>query len=528
MVRSYSGFITFFVLMLGVCQAYAACSICQPVGGGSSFQVNTNYCPSYTQKIGSCGSPSGGQVPSSASSSSSSLSYPSSQNKFETTDEKLRAASVYDARFAGVHTSEDGVTVISLKGVNVISVGDEQEGKENLVSEMLLQELAKVYGESAFYVTLDSMLSGGAVSDKNIGDRHFYIRWVPKSFAQNYDYMRDHATELFALPGVISLDINEKTNNLEVGIDSFDHVTFSGLLNLMFAPGVREPFTINIRSGINSTSTLRERVDPIRGGVQIFRKVDSENASVCSIGLVAKIGGVEGILTAAHCTREFGVLEDGSIIHQGDPFGDSVEIGEASIETHVLSSEEFMSCPEGFECHASDSVFIPFPENVSRHNSIVKSERLNDFDNVNLKSTGRTTWVKLFRPGNFEGFDDLFDLTGLAGDTVYKTGRTTGTTKGKIVETCVNIKTQEYPDKIILCVNGVEGTSGDFSRPGDSGAAILIGLKEDFFDYTYKHGRYAYIQGILTAVDSTTTYYSTFNNIEYDLGRIQSLTEWSY
>jgi hypothetical protein len=57
----------------------------------------------------------------------------------------------------------------------------------------------------------------------------------------------------------------------------------------------------------------------------------------------------------------------------------------------------------------------------------------------------------------------------VAGETVWKVGKTTGTTKGTVTSTCVNFQLQ-FPDPMILCGHSAWYGSGD----GDSGAPVFI------------------------------------------------------
>jgi hypothetical protein len=249
---------------------------------------------------------------------------------------------------------------------------------------------------------------------------------------------------LFDLDGVVSTDIDEARNRITVGVE---RMTLAGAVELELARlGIaRAAVTIEPAEPIRMVATLRDRVRPLAGGLQI-----NFPGFLCTLGFNAVRAGVSGFVTNSHCTANQGGV-DGTKYWQPLESVDPALIGTEIADPTYLKS----NCPgtiKGKNCRYSDSAFV-------QHDAAA--------------ATSPGSLAKLDAPGGSLTIAGTFTIVGegvaIAGaTTVNKVGRTTGWSQGTVSSTCVNTGVQG--SRIVqLCQNHVSAAVGS----GDSGSPVF-------------------------------------------------------
>jgi hypothetical protein len=256
---------------------------------------------------------------------------------------------------------------------------------------------------------------------------------------------------ILALPGVVFLDVDERSNRVVIGLDSssrsksLDRDRLEQQLLSTHVP--REAVLLRETASVETLAGLLDKLRPVPGGVQMVF-----SSFACTLGFNAFRGQDFGFVVASHCTDVFGERE-GTRFSQSLP-GRGTAIG-TEIADPGFSTEP--PCPPGRRCRFSDSAFAKY-------------------DNPRLGGLG-----KIARPvsgGHALGSTTLkpasarFIITGrtdspLVGDTIHKVGRTTGWTFGTVIGTCLDVN--EGTDLTLFCQSLAQMGGG----PGDSGSPVF-------------------------------------------------------
>ena len=258
----------------------------------------------------------------------------------------------------------------------------------------------------------------------------------------------DRMLALFDIDGVNFTDISEAKNRLTVGVDDIgvaDQVTQA--LNRLGIPQA----AVNIvqMERIVPLTTLQDRVRPILAGLQI-----NFPGFLCSIGFNAVRQGVNGFVTASHCTTTQGGVES-TPYWQPLQSVDPVQIGTETVDPVYLKS----TCPRnirGKVCRYSDSSFAAYSSDPSVTYTLGSIEKT---DSVN---TGSLTIAGSFR------VTAKAASNALVGDTLNKVGRTTGWSQGQVIASCANVGVSGS-NIVQLCQDEVSAAVGG----GDSGSDVF-------------------------------------------------------
>jgi len=306
------------------------------------------------------------------------------------------------------------------------------------------------------------------------------------SFAQLKKW-QNRAGELFDMQETVYTDVDEKENRVKIGIDSSDFKAVEQRLTKLGIP--RDAVIIEKADPIVQVSTLRDKVRPIQGGLQIAFSI-----YVCSEGFNGIRYGTAGFVTASHCTNKQGVVE-GTQHYQNYVVSDNLigtEIADPSYSKALCLANGI----RGKSCRYSDSAFSSLaPEVIQDLGLIEKTDTVN---------TGSLTIAGSFRITS-EGNQ-------LLGETSNKVGRTTGWSQGSVTNTCFN--TGVLGSRVVLlCQNSVGATVNG----GDSGSPV--------FTITDSVTNDVKLAGILWGGNMEGTYfvYSPMTGVENDLGPIDTI-----
>jgi hypothetical protein len=348
---------------------------------------------------------------------------------------------------------------------------------------------------------------GGLYYDKQ-GYPHVYLldtRRGPglKRFGPNvrvhqgqYDFRQLHAwkdsmLDVLSLPGVVLLDADEAKNRVRVGIDAGAgggwESNRDAVLDALVQFGVPEAAVVFQKvPPIHNLATLRDRVRPVPGGVQI-----AFNNFVCTKGFGANRAGVAGFVTNSHCSGTQGGVQ-GTVMYQNT----NSSANRIGVETADPTYFTGSPCPAGRRCRFSDSAFARYD-----------STGLREFGRI-----ARTTGVGSLTVSTTA---PRFTITATSsgpssGQTVNKMGRTTGWSRGQVSSTCVNINVSGS-NITQLCQSIVNAGVGG----GDSGSPV-------FTASTSSASTNATLVGILWGGDTAGTLFvmSPYNQIVSELGAL--------
>jgi hypothetical protein len=269
----------------------------------------------------------------------------------------------------------------------------------------------------------------------------------PRQGPPNLQAQHQRLLSLFELAGVVFTDAEETHGRLVVGV--LDR-GIEGLIRARLAVlGISDQSVDVVETeAIFQVSTLRDTVRPVVGGLQI-----RFSQYLCSLGFNAVRGGVNGFVTASHCSDKQGLV-DGTQYYQ--PLN---QVAGEFIGTEIADPAYIRSiagCPRGKVCRSSDASFSDGNDSVP----------------FNLGAVAKTTGPNNGSLAIAGEFAITAEGTGAVGDTANKVGRTTGWTQGAITRTCAN--TGVSGSKIVLLCQGfVENDSAQIVVGGDSGSPVF-------------------------------------------------------
>ena len=343
----------------------------------------------------------------------------SQTDEFETYDDRLAKVAKQVPGFAGVSFDLDGTLQVYMVGQS----GPANEALTSLLDDVLAREI------------------GGGVP---LSSRGMEFRDAKYNFLELYQWQQQMTPEVLAISGVVSTDIGEDKNSLQIAITN-EKGTAEAVEEALSKLGIpRDMVEVNVTEPIEQY--LRSRRRPLRGGLQI-----NFGGFLCTLGFVAVRNGVNGYVTNSHCTTTQGGVQ-GTVEHQPTASGTTNRVGiEIADPTYFTGA----GCPAGRRCRRSDSSFIQVPHPSGP-----------------AVTTARGT---IARPAvnsiNWNGVD-IFNITSegsaVVGQAVTKVGRTTGRTTGTVSQTCVNTNVSGSTITQLCQTFANYGNAG-----GDSGSPVF-------------------------------------------------------
>ena len=254
-----------------------------------------------------------------------------------------------------------------------------------------------------------------------------------------------HRLETLTIPGVVLTSIHKRSNRLRVGVESG---RVRGTVEAVLAGAGIPAGAVDIveMEPLRMFENLLDTRRPIIGGLQI---------GGCTLGFLAVIEGTAGFFTNAHCTNVQGGVE-GTIFHQSVQSGNLNRIGVELLDPPFFTG---FSCPSGMRCRFSDAAFVardggsdpatPRTEGAFGHLAVADSD--------------------LFFFHEYELVDKV--LSPIDGETVEKVGKTSGTTWGRVSDTCADVN-PDLTNIVLFCQHIADQTSTTKAAPGDSGSTV--------------------------------------------------------
>ena len=213
------------------------------------------------------------------------------------------------------------------------------------------------------------------------------------------------------------------------------------------------------RQPLQATHKLTDRAasDKMVGGYA----ATGEGFGTCTLGFNADRAGVEGFVTAGHCTQDKDTY-DGGVQNtkscQPSKSVNPIAIGQE--KTDPGFSPDLAGCPSGHQCRFSDAAFIEYSSGVSRTLGII----------------AKPLSYRALTVSSSESYRIVKDITSTrANETVYKVGRVTGLTSGTVERVCADqAKVIRKPSggvvvTKLLCQVEVKG----LGKVGDSGSPVF-------------------------------------------------------
>ncbi len=304
---------------------------------------------------------------------------------------------------------------------------------------------------------------------------------------------RRKADGVLAIDGVVFTDLDERSNRLKVGIAP--GAARGRVQQALKESGIPpDAVILEETKPVYQHATLRSKVRPVPGGVQIEADTGVFAFKICTMGFNAIRAGMAGFVTNSHCTKTQGGNE-GTDFHQpDDPLFSGNPVGDEIVDPNYFTGG---MCPAGRRCRFSDSAFVDYT--VARGSNIARTEGWNN-GSLTISSTPRLRIV-----AEMSSWADGSDLD--------KIGRTSGWAFGLVNGTCQNTNVAGT-DITQLCqfrVNRLAGQTYTMSDNGDSGSPVFRWLGASST---------VNLSGILWGGpdDGSAFVFSPMNQIEQELG----------
>jgi hypothetical protein len=306
---------------------------------------------------------------------------------------------------------------------------------------------------------------------------------------------RGRAHGVFGLPGAVYTDIDEASNRVRIGVTrEADQATFLAALEEQGVPAEAVTFTITEPIEPLRDETLRDRVQPLGGGLQLVYPHPTPGfIFLCTLGFNvdrAEPGrSTSYFVTNSHCTLDQGA-QDGTPYYQ-QPI--ALPDDKYLVAREVLDPA-YTDCGGGFVCRFSDASLARYETTRTpvKLGAIYRPESVNT-GSLAIANSGR----RFFSIVDEAPFPEL-------GDVLSKVGRTTGWTRGEVIGTCLNVL-QSGSNRVILCQDLV----GADVAGGDSGSPVFM-----------QHGnsKNATLYGVLWGGGPGLFVFSAMENIHFELG----------
>jgi hypothetical protein len=270
--------------------------------------------------------------------------------------------------------------------------------------------------------------------------------------------MRAQADQVvWSLGQVVFTDADEQANRVHIGVET--EAAAAAVARALAMAGLpSEAVMISLSEPEYPMQGLRDRVRPVAGGLQI-----NFPGFLCTLGFNVRPAGfpdaVHGFVTNSHCTSVRSSMTStpywqptGSVPSPADPNF----IGTEEWDIPFFTSADNPICPVGNLCRWSDAAGMRYATGVE--NAFGQIYRTTGFGSLVIDPAMPRWTITEERPRT------------IVGDSVHKTGRTSGWTRGVTFAACVNVGVAgTTPQQVMLCQDRTNQTPA--IAGGDSGSA---------------------------------------------------------
>jgi hypothetical protein len=244
---------------------------------------------------------------------------------------------------------------------------------------------------------------------------------------------------------------------------------------------------------VHQTTLTTDTHRPTASGFVVGYNFGGDSVEGCTMGYNVRVNGSLYFLIASHCTRNF----TGGIDQQWNQSDIGSQVGNTSLNPAWST----LCIPGASYCRETDAALVAYLGTVAVDYKIAETSG---------QGTGNN-------PGNrlVQSYRDVFTPqrggARMMGDSVYKTGANTGTTKGVVVGTCATTPPDKGNHTSINCAN--EAAMDD--QAGDSGAPVYYFRFPLSPNYRVPEGL---AWGFSTSGFQIITLFNTWDQIEAELG----------
>lgn len=275
--------------------------------------------------------------------------------------------------------------------------------------------------------------------------------------------------------GVYSLDLDEARGVVSLGVaDEGVRAKVQPMLQSIGLPG--SAYDIYIAPEPEQRTTLSARSRPLIAGLEFtWDPTNTADNPLCTIGMAARYGYNDtgrGFFTASHCSKvkynsDYNALGRYTSYYQPSRTS-SNRVGYEYVDAAPFTGSG--TCPAGAKCRYSDAAFVLYYSNQAS----------SSWGGKKIARPQGTPAIGGRGPNTLSStpFDALSSIQLYVGDQLHKVGRTSGWTKGTLLQTCVD----KYAGMVsgsphyVVC-NDIANT---WSEPGDSGSPVFFWGNESY------------------------------------------------
>jgi hypothetical protein len=316
----------------------------------------------------------------------------------------------------------------------------------------------------------------GFLADRGFTAADLVVRQGAYEYAQLDAWYRQARPGVFGVAGIVTGDVDEGSNRLRFGVTGLTAV--AGVQGVLSGLGIPAGAAIvQQRAPIVTVATLRDRVRPLQGGLQInFFPTPAGTPGVsliCTLGFSAERFGIPGYITNSHCSNVEGGEETPTSYYQNLRSGGAANFIATEVDDPHWTSQLNADCPPPLACRYSDALRAEYAPGVAADAILGRIARVDEVTTT-LDDTLHT--IAGFFTITREQADPV------QGEIANKVGRTTGWTLGPTTATCVDVLALGT-SHIRLCqafvtalVDGGDSGSPVFSRRGNQSKVTLLGI----------------------------------------------------
>jgi hypothetical protein len=344
----------------------------------------------------------------------------------------------------------------------------------------------------------------GFLADRGFAASDLRVLQGDFDYAQLDQWYRRVRGGVFSVAGIVLGDVDEGSNRLRFGVAGVGAI--AGVRSVLTLAGIPAAAAIvEPRAGFRTVETLRDRVRPLSGGLQINFFPTPPGVSpvtlVCTLGFNAVRFGISSFITNSHCSNVEGGEETPTDYYQNRQAGGAANFIGVEVDDPHWTSQLNLDCPPPLACRYSDAIRAQYAPGIS-----ATLGRIARIDEVTTTLDDTTHTIA----GSFTVKSERADP--VQGETANKVGRTTGWTLGPTTGTCVDVLALGTTH-IRLCqaivtalVDGGDSGSPVFFRKGGGSNVTLLGI----------------LWGGSTDEANPEFVYSPMSGIERELGDLQT------
>ena len=314
----------------------------------------------------------------------------------------------------------------------------------------------------------------GFLADRGFAASDLRVLQGDFDYAQLDQWYRLVRGGVFSVAGIVLGDVDEGSNRLRFGVVSAGAI--AGVRSVLTLAGIPAAAAIvEPRPAFRTVATLRDRVRPLSGGLQINFFPTPPGVSpvtlVCTLGFNAVRFGISSFITNSHCSNVEGGEETPTDYYQNRQAGGAANFIGIEVDDPHWTSQLNLDCPPPLACRYSDALRVQYAPGTS-----ATLGRIARIDEVTTTLDDTTHTIA----GNFAIKSERADP--IQGETANKVGRTTGWTLGPTTGTCVDVLALGTTH-IRLCqaivaalVDGGDSGSPVFFRKGGGSNVTLLGI----------------------------------------------------